>query len=343
MIDFMKDNITRILIESTVKKALKDAEDSPERSVRNLVEVGLEMVKGRFQQYFIGIIYKMLQQEKGAYYSLIKDLLSNVNHEIILNFGMNVGYNSCTIGARKIDESKQFNTPWTLSLYINTKRYQSLNSEYQEIIKQGKALGIFTYFLYIKNNPVDVLGLIKKNTDCAFLLVCNSTSVDEIFVDNVKVLTNVMICLQDNGMLIEACQLLRKNMLLYAIYMRYGLAESDDVQINAKIREVLWKKPSFILLRSDTECSNEIQEKNYNRIIEIRKNQIYPAIVTDVVYDSMQIDRVISEDGVTVEFLENGMLKTPYRTYEQLEYNIFKNSLMDILKLALPKKEQSVP
>ena len=46
----MGKDIDYILIENSVKKALRDIQDNPKRTIRNLVDYGLEFAKGGFQK-----------------------------------------------------------------------------------------------------------------------------------------------------------------------------------------------------------------------------------------------------------------------------------------------------
>ena len=45
----VKTDLTRVLVESTVRRTLKEMEGSPKRAVRNLVDLGLQFSSGRFQ------------------------------------------------------------------------------------------------------------------------------------------------------------------------------------------------------------------------------------------------------------------------------------------------------
>ena len=46
----MGNDISRILIETVIRKALRDVKDSPERSTRNLVDMALHFSSGPFQR-----------------------------------------------------------------------------------------------------------------------------------------------------------------------------------------------------------------------------------------------------------------------------------------------------
>ena len=46
----MLKDITRILIENMLDQLWKQAQDSPERAARNLIDLGLQFSKGTFQK-----------------------------------------------------------------------------------------------------------------------------------------------------------------------------------------------------------------------------------------------------------------------------------------------------
>ncbi len=77
----MENSMSRVLVEMVVKKALKGMKDDPERGVRNLVDMALQLSAGRFQQRFFATAIKMLQND--------------------------LGYNGCTIGTRLILENEK--------------------------------------------------------------------------------------------------------------------------------------------------------------------------------------------------------------------------------------------
>lgn len=51
----MARDISRVLIETVVRKMLREAKDSPERSIRNLVDMALYFSDGRIQRNFFTV------------------------------------------------------------------------------------------------------------------------------------------------------------------------------------------------------------------------------------------------------------------------------------------------
>ena len=56
----MSNDINQILIGSVVRKAIADAQNSPGRSVRNLVDAGVNFAKGTFQKRFLEEVQEIL-------------------------------------------------------------------------------------------------------------------------------------------------------------------------------------------------------------------------------------------------------------------------------------------
>lgn len=103
----MEQSVSRVLVEMAVKTALKNIHDSPERGIRNLVDMALQCAEGRFQHSFFATAQTMLQNEDSAYYELVRDTVAHTDPGRLYTFGMNLGYNACTVGARHIRENEK--------------------------------------------------------------------------------------------------------------------------------------------------------------------------------------------------------------------------------------------
>ncbi|MGN0971845.1 MAG: hypothetical protein ACI4OY_07810, partial [Aristaeellaceae bacterium] len=100
----MTRSVSYVLIETIVRRALREVESHPRRGSRNLVDMALNFCPGHFQQRFFQNAQHLLRNERSAFYPLIQDTAVHVEHERLLDFGMALGYNSCTLGAKKIRE-----------------------------------------------------------------------------------------------------------------------------------------------------------------------------------------------------------------------------------------------
>lgn len=103
----MTAKTSRIIIKTFVKTALKDADEAPERCTRNLVDMALHFSKGRFQISFFEMARTMLNNENSPYYPLIEDALKHMDKDKLIEFGLNLGYNGCTMGAHIVRKIKR--------------------------------------------------------------------------------------------------------------------------------------------------------------------------------------------------------------------------------------------
>ena len=85
----MKNDITSVLVESAIRRTLKNIQESPERATRNLIDLGLQFSDGRFQTRLLSQAQRMLQNQDSAYYELVKNTVETVDHDILASFGLN--------------------------------------------------------------------------------------------------------------------------------------------------------------------------------------------------------------------------------------------------------------
>ena len=208
----MKSDMTRVLVESTIRRTLKAMRESPEREARNLVDAGAQFSTGRFQTRLISHAQRMLQNAKSAYYALVKDVVTYADHDNITTFGVNLGYNSCTKGARLIRETereKGFNIPWALHLRVSQEKLASDPGLYPSILREGTSLGIYTYLLFVPGEAQAVLPLVMEYPDCAFLLFLEGGQITPAFLEELAPLKNVMVSVRRGEAMEQACRALR--------------------------------------------------------------------------------------------------------------------------------------
>ena len=164
--------MSRILVETVVKKALKSIKDSPERGIRNLIDVALQFSDGRFQKDFFASAQTMLQNENSAYYGLVRDIITHVDIENLYTFGMNIGYNGCTIGARRIRENEKVlgcKIPWAMSIQMGVQQVEKNQREFNDLISKCEKLGVYTWMLFAPDQPEKAFSLIAKHPDLSLI------------------------------------------------------------------------------------------------------------------------------------------------------------------------------
>lgn len=330
----MEKTMSRTLIETVVKKALESIKDSPERGIRNLVDMALQFSKGRFQQNFFTVTQTMLQNENSAYYGLVRNIVTHTDTERLFTFGMNLGYNSCTEGARRIrnnEETMQCSIPWTIALHVDTQRVTELQERYDALIQEGESLGIFTWMLFALENPEEVLPLIETHTDSAFCIFCEPDDLSASFLDTVTDLKNVMLVVRYDENMSDLCTTLREMGLLYSVWYPYGQKDMEIIINGDLFSSAQQLSPAFTVLVPQMNCPDEIRKLAYQAVKTARKEQSYQTIVLDFQGDTCLIDSIISGDKCSVSFNKTGALCTWAKSDMKEQYNIFQNSLSDIL------------
>lgn len=330
-----------VLVETILRKALKEIDDAPERRLRNLVDLCVNFSRGRFHRKLMSAAQRMLQDPRSAYYALLKDLVATVNHDTIAIFGANVGYNSCTYGARiirEIEARQGFNIPWSLSLIIDGQAYERLARNYQSVVAQGRALGIYTYFLFVKGNPLNVLELAAQNPDCAFIVICGSGEITPSLLACAHPLNNLAFGVEDCGGMTDACGALREGGFLYAILVRYDQTAAERILRGDLVQDMEAMRIPFALTVPTQDCPAETQQAIYAYINEVRQGQRHPLLCLDMRSDNMLVDSIISDDCVALGFCEDGAMFTAGGRITSEDRNIFSNPLEDILQSAFPKQ-----
>lgn len=330
----MAETMNQALIETTVKQAIKRIQDDPERSTRNLVDMALLFSNGKFQQRFLEVIQQMLQNEQSSYYRLIRDLISNVDSKRITTFGINLGYNSCTRGARiirKTESEQNFNVPWSIFLEIDNYIFRSHEEQYFSLLEQGQSLGIYTWILGSDNGITNCLELAEKYTDHAFLILCHPSSITSALLDEAGELYNIMFSVVHEDGVEDTCNLLRKRNFLYSVSYSYDEDDLSDILNGNILSDTQVLHPVFTLFCPKNDCPLPIQQLVYEYVLETRMNQNHLTIPFDLVHDMQYIDEIISEGATFIHFDKNGNCHSKTTKSFDNNYNFFEYKLTDIL------------
>lgn len=336
----MTGDTTRVLIETIVRKALREIQDSPERTIRNLVDMAQHFAKGRFQRHFFEASQKMLENENSPYYVLVKDTAYHVDPERLLAFGINVGYNSCTLGARRIreiEEKEGYNIPWALPLYLEAKTLEDHMEQYQRLIAQGEKLGIYTWFLICHDQPFDVMGLIADHPDSAFVLFFHKEYGCPQLLEEAADLKQLLLAVEYDEDQMDFCAQMRDMGMLYAVYDEYDDETAEDIFSGERLWAMQQMHPHVAVLIGAAGCSEQVRHKVYDHVISSRAQQIYQMIPWEFTMDNRFVDTVISTDACLAGFTASGQLYTPRQIMQGKAYNLFENDLDTILKSAFPK------
>lgn len=337
----MAIDTSRILIETIVRKTLTELQTAPERKIRNLVDMALNFSKGRFQKNFFQITQQMLVNEHSAYYRLVRDMANHVEHERLLRFGMNIGYNSCTLGASKIratEAVKGFNIPWALFLELDAGTFLGRQQAYDALLRQGNALGIYTWFISINGFHAELLEMLKAHDDCAFVLLCDASAVDAEWIDGLFALPHVLPSVSMGENTAWVCGALRERKMLYAVHKSCSDEDMTDVLNDNLLYDSQSLNALFTVLIQGPHGAGEERERLYRYVLDKRKEQRFPTILIDLFADMLSIDTIISQDSCSACFKADGSFYALANEQPADVWNMLNSPLETILKSALKKQ-----
>lgn len=335
--------MSRLLVETVVKKSLKGIKDSPERGIRNLVDMALQFSEGRFQKNFFTMAQIMLQNENSAYYNLVRETVTHTDTDRLFTFGMNLGYNSCTEGAGRIRQNEKImncNIPWTISLWLDAQKMNENQESYHMLIREGEHLGIYTWMLFAPEAPQQVLSLAENHPDSAFCLFCQAEDLSDAFLAEAADLNNMMLVVRYEERAANLCETLREMGLLYSVWYQYGQKDTESIINGDLFSSTQQLFPTFTVLIPEKGCLDEIRRLVYQAVRSAREKQAYHTMVFEFQSDNCLIDSIISGDACFASFDKNGDLCDWNKQYKRGHYNLFQSSLSDILANNFSKKAE---
>lgn len=334
----MSHTVSPRLIETVVRKMLRDAKDSPERSLRNLVDLALHFSASPTQQKFFDSARQILGDEHSAYYPLVRDLLFHVEEERLVSFGMALGYNGCIAGARTIraEAAEGLRAPWFLTVQTSREEAAHRLETYQSLIRQGTALGICTYALLPEGSPRALLPLAAEHPDCAFVLFCQPEDITLSFLEEAEGLSNLVPALRCREEAETACQRLRDKRFLYALYYPYatdiGPVLAEDLLSFAEN----FHAPLTLLL-PQPDCPSADRQRVYDRVSALRCRQPCRTIPWDLLQDGQTVDRLVARDTSPVYFDPEGRLRAMADGQALTAHTLFDQPLASLLREAFPQ------
>lgn len=301
-----KTDITRFAIKIAINKAMSRLKHDPERTTRNLIDIALSFSKGRFQTAFFNAAKKLLEDENSQYYTLVKNIAFYIDPKRVKIFGVNLGYNSCTLGARtirEIEEKEDFNIPWSIifdNTHINT---------ISRIIDSGKELGIFTYCIFSSEQfDSRFIDLISKHDDCAIALFLDPININSECIEQLKELPHVMLMVSARNIdsFADTALHLQNEKFLYGCYLSYEDSDEEWITSGEWITETSPFKPVMSILLAGKNCSQSVCSKVKDYSLITRDEQSYPTFIIDLYSDLLLTNSIISGESYYLKIDSDG-------------------------------------
>ena len=287
--------LTRAIIETAVDRGIKDISSDPKRSLRRLADLGKQFSTGKFQKLSFSHITNLLRKDDSPYYKMLEDFLGSVDHRMIKNFGLNIGYDSWTYGARLMRRSSEdlgFLLPWVLIIHYDTSLPSTLTaSDLSDMIDAVTPLGINTFVIipeHITPDDKDLINVLRAHKECVFFLFPEDGQISLQEVLLIKQCENTVISVNiatpDAG---SVCRMLKKNRALYVIHYHYSAGETDHL-IDMVDHWLSFESAFIFLFQKDDHrgLGGALAKKT-------RMDQDYPILIWDVYADIRRVENMI--------------------------------------------------
>lgn len=334
-------DLRRMLCEATVERALRDIQREAKRSLRNLVDLGMNFSHGRFSSHFFGMVQTMLTDEQSAYFEAAQDLTQRVNTDTIKTFGINVGLEGCTRGARRIREQESregCNVPWALTICAGDRGVRI--ADCLRLVEEGSALGICVYVLLDCGLTGDDIQLLASSyPKCAFCLFSDSFCASLRELTQLQDLHNVMFFVDgDSSARSDSMRNLKTGRFLYGMYRWYDDDSFDAVTCEKALDSYREDGPAIVCLLPRSGTTPATCRLVNQRATSQRISQLYPYCIMELCGDLLAVDTVISGDECSVSVCPDGQVYTHQSgRLEGADFSIHSASLLQLLHRAVPK------
>lgn len=228
----------RLAFSKAIDVVLKDVDKNREEAIVKIVDLMQKYMGDEKLDLDYDNIRKMIRDKDGAFNKYINKVLDEIDPHVLKTAALNLGYEAFFHGTktiRKMREVHQCNVPWLILMDPTSacnlhctgcwaEEYgNKLNLTFDEmdnLIKQGKELGIYLY-MFTGGEPLvrkaDIIKLCEKHNDCAFLAYTNGTLVDEAFCNEMLRVGNLYLAISLEGF--EAVNDLRRGDGVYGKVM----------------------------------------------------------------------------------------------------------------------------
>ena len=367
------NSLKKLGIEQTFKYVYKD----PEPNMRKLMDWADKFAGDVFPGQRKAI-REAIENPGHPYHSYILHMVQDIDESVMTRLVTNFFINASLIGwpiQEKLRAKYNCNIPWTILLDPTSacnlhcagcwaaEYGNKLNLSFEEIddiIRQGKELGVYMY-IYTGGEPMvrkaDLIRLCEKHDDCIFLAFTNGTLIDEAFADEMLRVKNFVPAISLEGFeeatdsrrgegvyekVIQAMELLHRKKLLYGISCCYTSVNYDSIT-SEKYWDMMIENGAYFVwyfhympvgndASVDLLPTPEQRETVYHRIRDQRSRK--PLFAMDFQNDAEFVGGCIAGGRSYLHINANGDAD-PCVFIHYSDSNIREKSLLDVLRSPL--------
>lgn len=367
-------SVTATIKKFGLEQAFHYLYQDPERNLLKLMDWADKFAKGEFASQR-AMIREAMSDPKHPYYRFIRHVINDVDPHVLETAAVNFFVNAAMIGwPRQEACRKQYgcNIPWAILLDPTSacnlhctgcwaaeygNRLNLSLDEIDDIIRQGKELGVYMY-IYTGGEPLvrkqDLIKICEKHSDCVFLCFTNATLIDEAFADEMLRVANLYPAIslegfeaatdgrRGNGVyqkVMDAIAILKRKKLIYGISACYTRANFESITSEAFYDQLIDLGAYFIWyfhympVGNDASCdllpTAKQRELTYRRIRHYRATK--PLFAMDFQNDAEYVGGCIAGGRRYLHINANGDVD-PCVFIHYSDSNIREKTLLEALR-----------
>lgn len=361
-----------------LKKVLKYLDSDPGNNIPKIVDWIEKVDRAGHVSSKTGPVKEVIEDKENNWYQLIQSVYTDIDEGVRKTLFENFIINANMIGLQREEKAREkynCNVPWAILMDPTSACNlecigcwaadygNKLSIDYEkldDIIKQGKELGIYMY-IYSGGEPLmrkkDIIKLCEKHDDCVFLAFTNGTLIDEEFTQEMLRVKNFVPALSVEGFeeetdfrrgegtykaVVKAMEILKNNKLPFGISSCYTKENTDTVGSEEYIDDMIEKGAKFAWFFTympvgvnavpELLVTAEQREYMYHQIRSFRKTK--SIFTMDFWNDGEYVDGCIAGGRRYLHINANGDIE-PCAFIHYSDSNIYDHTLLEAFKRPL--------
>lgn len=290
-----RDDYMRRLTQFAVEKALAGMKRNPERSLRNLVDMGLFFAVNESFKSFLYDVQSILKDPKSQYYNIIRNLTRTMPIDALGALALNIGYNGLVKASREIKKNQtRLNYPlsWITHIMIGKDETEESVRWVESILAERKRLGTQVFALHISQSvPPYIWDIMERNNGSVFFLWLETNDLTGIAYEDAQIQSKTIFVINgEMENLQTAADALRKRQMLYAAYCPYQESTAQKLLTDAYLQRLVGAGCVFAFSIADPTCPEEARRSMQAAIVQYRMSPRHPIILMDYEADMISIN-----------------------------------------------------
>lgn len=305
-----KRDLNRAIAETTLRHAIRDMENDSRRTTRNLLDLGLLVLKRPMERRFLTRARNVLDDPAGPFYLLLERTVAECDRDTLVTLAVNLGLEAVLRGGVKIRESEGMlgaHVPWMIRLSMGEHGLSRLLA--QRLVTEGTELGIRVYAIEDCGCAQEDLELLlRDNPTCDFALFTTGERGRDWDLASMAKHHNVLFSVgAESPIALAFCRALRDAGMPFGVHLDY--TDENAGSLSLLEDEALTLGSQFLFFRGDR-ASEDLRRRVYGKLTAARDAQECTAVPVDIPGDVLAVDGLISGNADTLTILPDGSAVT---------------------------------